>query len=148
MTGLAAWQLALVLVGATVVIYGAFVAWLFRSGRRSDARALAGFIPDCLVLFRRLIVDPRVSRWRKALLGLLLVYLAMPFDLVPDFIPIAGQLDDLLLVALVLRIVLRGGGAELVREHWPGPESSLRVTMKMAYPAAGEKLHRSERTRR
>jgi len=128
-----AWQLALVLLGATLVVYVVFIALLFASGRRSDAGALAGFIPDCLVLFRRLIAEPRVSRWRKALLGGLLAYLAMPFDLVPDFIPVAGQLDDLLLVAVVLRIVLRGGGAELVREHWPGPASSLRLMMKLAY---------------
>ena len=43
----------------------------------------------------------------------------------PDFIPVAGYLDDALLVALTLRAVLRGTGGELLREHWPGPESSL-----------------------
>jgi uncharacterized membrane protein YkvA (DUF1232 family) len=127
------WQLALLGLGLVLVVYGAFVAWLVVAGRRSDARALGGFIPDCLVLFRRLIGDPRISRWRKMLLGALLVYLAMPFDLVPDFIPIAGQLDDLLLVAVVLRLLLRGGGAALVREHWPGPESSLTVVLRVAF---------------
>jgi uncharacterized membrane protein YkvA (DUF1232 family) len=60
------------------------------------------------------------------------LYLAMPLDLVPDFIPVAGQLDDLILVATVLRILLRGGGAPLLREHWPGPESSLQVIAKLA----------------
>jgi uncharacterized membrane protein YkvA (DUF1232 family) len=86
-------------------------------GRRSDARALAGFIPDCLVLVERLLRDPRVPRRRKLLLVLLVAYLAMPIDLVPDFIPVAGQLDDAILVALVLRAVLRSGGDDLLQEH-------------------------------
>jgi len=114
-------------------LYAAFVAWLLLVGRRSVARALAGFIPDCLVFFRRLLGDPRISPWRKALLGGLLAYLALPFDLIPDFIPLVGQLDDVLIVALVLRALLCGGGAELVSEHWPGPEASLRVVISLAY---------------
>jgi uncharacterized membrane protein YkvA (DUF1232 family) len=60
----------------------------------------------------------------------------MPIDLVPDFVPVAGQLDDAIVVALVLRTVLRSGGPELLREHWPGPESSLAVVSRLAY---GEK---------
>jgi uncharacterized membrane protein YkvA (DUF1232 family) len=55
----------------------------------------------------------------------------MPLDLVPDFIPIAGQLDDAILVAIVLRRVLRGNG-DLVRAHWPGPGSSLAVVLRIA----------------
>jgi uncharacterized membrane protein YkvA (DUF1232 family) len=108
------------------------VVGLLVAGRRSGARALAGFVPDCVVLFRRLLGDARVPRRRKLLLAALAGYLAMPFDLVPDFIPVAGQLDDAILVALVLRAVLRGGGTELIREHWPGPEESLAVVLRLA----------------
>ncbi|MGI8622205.1 MAG: YkvA family protein, partial [Solirubrobacteraceae bacterium] len=100
-------------------------------------RALAGFIPDCLVLFRRILGDDRVPRRNKLLLGALIGYLAMPIDLVPDFIPIAGQLDDALLVAFVLRTLLRAGGPDLLREHWPGPTTSLNVRMRRAYGHAG-----------
>ena len=57
----------------------------------------------------------------------------MPFDLVPDFIPVAGQLDDAIIVALVLRAVVRSGGPDLLREHWPGPAASLTVLMRLAY---------------
>jgi uncharacterized membrane protein YkvA (DUF1232 family) len=106
-------------------LYAAAVLLLVALGRRADARALAGFIPDCVVLVRRLLGDLRVPRRTKIALWLLIGYLVVPIDLVPDFIPVAGQLDDAILVALVLRSFLRAGGAALVREHWPGPERAL-----------------------
>jgi uncharacterized membrane protein YkvA (DUF1232 family) len=89
-------------------------------------------VPDCVVLFKRLLRDPRVPRVRKVALALVLVYLVIPIDLVPDFIPVAGQLDDAILVALVLRAVLRSAGSELLDEHWPGPQRSLAVIRWLA----------------
>jgi uncharacterized membrane protein YkvA (DUF1232 family) len=74
-----------------------------------------------------------VPRRRKLLLVLLVAYLAMPIDLVPDFIPVAGQLDDVILVALVLRAVLRSGGEELLREHWTGPPRSFEFVRHLAF---------------
>ena len=127
------WQWALIALGAALVLWFAAVLALVHAGRRTDARALAGFIPDCVVLFKRLLGDPRLPRSRKLLLVVLVVYLALPVDLVPDFIPVAGQLDDLIVVVLVLRIVLRGSGEALVQEHWPGPERSLDVIRRLAY---------------
>jgi uncharacterized membrane protein YkvA (DUF1232 family) len=106
-------------------LYAAAALALVALGRRSDARALAGFVPDCVVLVQRLLRDPRVPARHKLALALLAVYLIVPIDLVPDFIPVAGQLDDAILVALVLRSLVRGGGRALLREHWPGPERSL-----------------------
>jgi len=117
-------------VGGVVALYGAFVLGLVVAERRTQARAWAGFIPDCVVLFKRLIGDERVPRGHKLLLGALLGYLAMPLDLVPDFIPVAGQLDDAIVVALVLRSVLRAAGEAPIREHWPGPESTLRLILR------------------
>jgi uncharacterized membrane protein YkvA (DUF1232 family) len=122
----------ILLAVAAVALYAAGLVLLVVLGRRGEARAIAGFIPDCLVLFKRLAGDPRVSRRHKALLASLIAYLALPFDLVPDFIPIAGQLDDAILAALVLRVVLRGSGQELVTEHWPGPSRSLRLLLRLA----------------
>jgi len=127
------WAWVAVGLAVTLLVYAAFVAALYMAGRRSDARALAGFIPDCIVLFRRLLADERVPRRRKALVFLMIGYLALPFDLVPDFIPVAGQLDDAILVALVLRVVLRSGGPELLRESWPGPEASRRLIARLAF---------------
>jgi uncharacterized membrane protein YkvA (DUF1232 family) len=126
------WGWLLVGLGATLVVYAVFVAWLVACGRRADARALAGFIPDCLVLAGRLVRDDRVPRRRKLLLLGLAGYLALPFDLVPDFIPVAGQLDDAIVAALVLRHLIRAGGEPLLRELWPGPEQSLAVLLRLA----------------
>ena len=125
-------QALLISLAVAVVLYAAIVLALVVAGRRAHAEALARFVPDCAVLFRRLIADHRVSRPRKALLVLLVGYLAMPFDLIPDFIPVAGQLDDAVLVALVLRSVLRDAGPGLVREHWPGPSESLAAMLRLA----------------
>jgi uncharacterized membrane protein YkvA (DUF1232 family) len=125
-------EASLIALAACLALYLAFVGLLLLRGRRSDARALAGFVPDCVVLFRRLLGDGRVSRPRKLLLLGLLAYLVLPIDLVPDFIPVAGQLDDAILVALVLRAVLKGAGPALVREHWPGPAASLGLMLRLA----------------
>ena len=118
------------LVGLAV-LYALIVLAFFVAGRREDARAIGGFVPDCVVLFSRLIRDKRLPRRFKFLVGALIPYLAMPFDLVPDFIPVAGQLDDAVIVAFVLRRVARKN-PELIREHWPGPPSSLALILRLA----------------
>ena len=126
------WAWLLVSITAFLFLYALFVLALVIAGRHESARALAGFIPDCILLCSRLLRDPRVPRRKKALLLALAGYLALPFDLVPDFIPIAGQLDDVLVVALVLRTLLRCGGDSAVREHWPGPPTSLALVLRLA----------------
>lgn len=126
------WGWLLIALGVVAAVWAAFVVWLLAAGRRSDARALATFIPDCIVLVSRLVRDPRVPRRRKLLLLALAGYLALPFDLVPDFIPVAGQLDDAIVVALVLRHLVRAGGEPLLRELWPGPEQSLSLILRLA----------------
>src|SRR5436190_7218007 len=130
-----AWQWILVGLSLTFALYVLFIAALFAAGHRTDARALATFIPDCLVLFQGLVRDPRVPAGRKLLLVAMIAYLAMPFDLVPDFIPVAGQLDDAIIVALVLRALARSGGEELLREHWSGPDRSLELVRRIAFGA-------------
>jgi uncharacterized membrane protein YkvA (DUF1232 family) len=142
------WGLLLICVG----LYAVAAAALIAGGRRADARALVGFIPDCVVLVSRLARDPRISRPRRAALFCVLAYLAFPLDLVPDFLPVAGQLDDAVLLALALRLLAHGATPEMLREAWPGPEASLRLVLRAAghesngssgsagTPAAGTRL--------
>src|SRR3954452_1708891 len=127
---------ALLGVAVMLVAYAAAVVVLMLAGRRADARALAGFIPDCVGLVHRLVGDPRVPRRRKLLLLVLVAYLAMPIDLVPDFIPGAGQLRDAIVAALVLRAVLRAGGEPLLEEHWRGPAQSRELVRRLAFGGA------------
>jgi uncharacterized membrane protein YkvA (DUF1232 family) len=89
-------------------------------------------VPDCATLFSRLLKDPRVPRRAKATLALVLPYLAMPVDLIPDFIPVLGQLDDALLVAAVFGYVARSAGRDVVEDLWPGSERGLRVVLALA----------------
>jgi uncharacterized membrane protein YkvA (DUF1232 family) len=122
------WGVLMIVVGLYLVCVAALIA----AGRREDARALAGFIPDCIVLVSRLARDRRVSRPRRAVLFLVLGYLVLPIDLVPDFLPGIGQLDDAVLLGLALRLVVHGGGSELVHAAWPGPPASLQVVLRAA----------------
>jgi uncharacterized membrane protein YkvA (DUF1232 family) len=101
-------------------------------GRRNDAREVARFLPDCIVLFKRLLRDDRVPRRAKVVLGLLVLYLVMPLDLVPDFIPVAGQLDDAVLVAVGIAYVVRSAGRNVIEELWPGSERGLRVVLALS----------------
>jgi uncharacterized membrane protein YkvA (DUF1232 family) len=122
------WGVLLIAVGLYVVCIAALIA----AGRREDARALAGFIPDCIVMVSRLARDRRISRPRRVVLFVVLGYLALPIDLVPDFLPGIGQLDDAVLLGLALRLVVHAGGTEIVREAWPGPEASLTLVLRAA----------------
>jgi uncharacterized membrane protein YkvA (DUF1232 family) len=121
----------LVVALAALLLWGLCLGALCISGRRGAARALATFLPDCLVLVRRLLADPALPRSRKlALLGLL-AYLALPIDLVPDFLPGIGQLDDAILVALTLRFVLGGARPARLSELWPGPPEGLAAISRL-----------------
>lgn len=127
------WAWALVVAGAVLAgLWLALVLGLALTGRREWARALVGVVPDCALLVARLVRDPRIRRRDRALLVALGLYLALPFDLVPDVVPVAGQLDDAIAVALVLRRLVRAAGPAVVAEHWPGPDASLRVLLRLA----------------
>lgn len=120
-------------LAALVCVYVlAVLAVIAFGGTSRQVRAVAGFVPDCLVFFTRLSRDPALGRARRAALLVLVAYLALPFDLIPDFIPVAGQLDDAVLVLLVLRFVLRGFDSADLAAQWPGPEQSLRVLLRVA----------------
>jgi uncharacterized membrane protein YkvA (DUF1232 family) len=122
----------LIAAAVLVAVYATILLALAAAGHGTEASALARFVPDCVVLVRRLLGDPRVPAESKLLLGLLVVYLASPIDLIPDFIPVAGQLDDALLLALALRHLVRRSGTRIVAEHWPGPVQTLNAVLLLS----------------
>ena len=121
----------LIAIALAAAAYAGGVTALWLTGRRADAGALARLLPDCVVMVQRLLRDGRVPRREKLLLVFLAGYLVLPFDVVPDFIPVAGLLDDVILVGLVLRRLVRVAGADLVRGHWPGPPRGLEIVLRL-----------------
>jgi uncharacterized membrane protein YkvA (DUF1232 family) len=81
---------------------------------------LAGFLPACLTIVRRLRNDPRVPRRAKVAILLAGLWLLSPIDLLPEFLPIIGPLDDMLVIALALRYAARRVPREVLLEAWPG----------------------------
>jgi uncharacterized membrane protein YkvA (DUF1232 family) len=107
---------------AYVALLAALLAARPKGNQLGEALRL---LPDLLRLLRRLAADPNVPRAARVRLMLLLGYLAIPLDLVPDFVPVLGYADDAIIVSLVLRSVVRRAGAPLVRRHWPGTDDGL-----------------------
>jgi uncharacterized membrane protein YkvA (DUF1232 family) len=118
---------------------GLLLAWLVllvglavarpRGSTLTDALRL---LPDLVGLLRRLARDPALPRSVRVTLWLLLGYLLVPIDLVPDFIPVLGYADDAIVVALALRRVVRVAGAEAVDRHWQGSPAGLELVHRMA----------------
>jgi uncharacterized membrane protein YkvA (DUF1232 family) len=115
----------LVGVAAAVVVWLAAVAALFVFGRVGAARELLGLIPNLLLLFKDLVRDERVPRGAKVWLGVAAVWLASPIDLIPEFIPVLGPLDDAIVAAAVLRHLVRRAGSDVVYEHWRGDAATI-----------------------
>ena len=120
-----AWTLVAAL-GGLLLCWLALMAVLWTT--RPDelrARELLRLLPDVLRLVRRLAGDGTLPRGVRVRLWLLMAYLAMPIDLVPDFVPVLGHADDAIVVALVLRSVVGRAGAAAVERHWPGTPEGL-----------------------
>lgn len=125
-------DLILTALGVFVVLWVVFLVVLIASGRREEARALVRFIPNCVVLLRRLVAEDEVSGRTKLLLVITVGYLVFPIDVVPDFIPILGHLDDALLLMWTLRSLVRQVPPERLAELWPGPRESLAAVERLA----------------
>jgi uncharacterized membrane protein YkvA (DUF1232 family) len=115
----------LIALAVAIVVWALAIAVLYALGRRTQARELATLIPNLLVLFKGLLRDPRVSRGSKAWLWFAVVWLVSPIDLIPEFIPVLGPLDDAVVAALVLRHVLRRTDRDVLAEHWRGEPATL-----------------------
>ena len=91
-------------------------------------------LPDLLRLVRRLAADRTLAAGVRVRLVLLLAYLLLPIDLVPDFVPVIGYADDAVIVALVLRSVLKRAGPGALERHWPGSPAGLEIILRAAAP--------------
>jgi len=105
---------------------------LFALGRRVAARELATLLPNLVLLFRGLIKDRRVPRGSKALLAMAIVWVVSPIDLVPEFLPVIGPLDDAVMAALVLRHVIRRAVKDVVAQYWRGDPATLELILRVA----------------
>jgi uncharacterized membrane protein YkvA (DUF1232 family) len=123
-----------ILIGLVVIlaIYALVVLGLLIAGRRLAARVLVTLIPNLVSLFRGLLRDPRVPVRSKILLWIGVVWIASPIDLLPEFLPVVGPLDDAVVAALVLRHLVRAAGEEVVREHWRGDPRTLDRILRFA----------------
>jgi uncharacterized membrane protein YkvA (DUF1232 family) len=117
-------NLIVALVVAATVWVTAVVA-LFAFGKPRAARELITLIPNLLRLFRGLMKDPRVPRRAKILLALGALWLASPIDLLPEFLPVIGPLDDAIVAAVLLRYLVRRTGRPVIEEHWRGERETL-----------------------
>jgi uncharacterized membrane protein YkvA (DUF1232 family) len=112
-------------LGVVAALYAVALVALIVAGRRTAAREVAMLLPNLALLFKGLIRDPRVPRGSKALLVFGAAWIASPIDLIPEFIPFLGPLDDAVVAALILRHLVRTAGREVVQEHWRGDPSTL-----------------------
>ena len=124
------WQWGLIAL-ATLALLGALAALALAAIKRK-ARTLAGYAPEITILCARLIHDPRVSPFDKLKLRVLAWYLGLRVDLIPDFIPIIGRLDDALVVAIAIHTALKSADADLIRQHWPGPQPAPNSVLRRA----------------
>ena len=115
----------LIAVGIVLAIWLLAVVILVALGKRTQARELAKLVPNLLVLFRGLLGDPRVPKSSKAWVWFAVLWLVSPIDLIPEFIPVAGPLDDVIVAALVLRHVIRRTERSVVLDHWRGEAATL-----------------------
>ena len=114
------------ILGGLVLVWVvlALVLWLTKPGDYDLKEALR-LLPDLIRLIKRLAADPATPRGVRIRLALLLGYLALPFDLIPDFVPVLGYADDAIIVALVLRSATRSAGPGALAKHWPGTPEGL-----------------------
>ena len=130
------WRVLLGAAAGLVLVYVVLLALLWRYARAHPEtvglRDALRLLPDLLRLLRRLIADRTLPTGVRVRVALLVAYLAVPFDLVPDVVPVIGYADDAVVVALVLRSVVRRAGADALRRHWPGTPEGLAFVLRLS----------------
>ncbi|KUL41266.1 hypothetical protein ADL15_05095 [Actinoplanes awajinensis subsp. mycoplanecinus] len=118
-------------VALLVVWLALLIALLVARPDRANLKEALRLLPDLLRLLRRLAADQQLPRGVRIRIGALLAYLAFPFDLIPDFIPVLGYADDAIIVTAVLRSTVRRAGVDAVRRHWPGTDEGFAALSRL-----------------
>ncbi|ABG93368.1 MULTISPECIES: YkvA family protein [Rhodococcus] len=127
-----AWPVLIAAAAGLLAVWAVLALVLWRS--RPDGTGLGETIrvlPDLLRLLRRLAADPDLPRGVRVRLVLLLAYLAVPIDVIPDFVPVIGYADDVIVIGLTLRSVVRRAGPQVVARHWPGTPEGLETVRRV-----------------
>ena len=126
------WSVPVALACGLLLLWLLIVAVLYcvRPDSASVTQALR-LLPDLIRLFKRLLADRTLPSGIRFRVLLLLAYLALPIDLIPDFVPVLGYADDAIVVALVLRSVSRRAGPDALAAHWPGTPEGLAAVQRM-----------------
>lgn len=126
------WDLAIGVAAALVLAWVALVIALAMLRPRGGLlREAVRILPDVLRLIHRLAADRTLPRGVRVRLALLLAYLAIPIDLIPDFIPVLGYADDAIIVTAVLRSVVRRAGSDAVQAKWPGSDDGFAALIRL-----------------
>jgi uncharacterized membrane protein YkvA (DUF1232 family) len=112
------------------------IALAIRRPKGDLLKASLRLLPDLLRLLRRLTTNRDLPTGVRVRVALLFVYLAIPIDVIPDFIPVLGYADDAIIVVLVLRSVCRRVGMDELREAWPGSDDGFAALCQLVRPAA------------
>lgn len=126
------WRTVAIVLGSVLVVWAILIGllWILRP-RDVGLRELLRVIPDVLRLVRRLLGDRAIPLRVKVALVVLLAWLISPIDLIPEFIPVVGPLDDIVIAAIVLRWVGRRVGEDTLRAHWPGSPEGFGLVLRL-----------------
>jgi uncharacterized membrane protein YkvA (DUF1232 family) len=127
------WAVALSFVGGILLLWVALmvILWFVRPDELTVRDALR-LLPDLIRMLRRLAADDTLPRRVRVILCVLLVYLLLPIDLIPDFVPVLGYADDAIIVAIALRFLAHAAGPESLGRHWPGTPDGLTAVRHLA----------------
>ena len=128
------WLIWLLVATALMVATWALLVVLARRLPPGPLRELARFVPDCVTAIRRLRRDPRVPRRAKVAVVLAGLWVASPIDLLPEFLPVIGPLDDVVVVAVALRYAARQVPRQVLQDAWPGDPRLLERLLGPARP--------------
>jgi uncharacterized membrane protein YkvA (DUF1232 family) len=125
-------RLVVAVVLGLVALWAGLIAllWVLRP-RDASLRDLVAVVPDVVRLVRHVLADPAVPLRVKVALAAALLWVLSPIDLIPEFIPVLGPLDDVVVVVVTLGYVCRQLGPDALRQHWAGTDQGFAMVARV-----------------